>query len=91
VTEDEIMRAREITKGRILIDMEDSGEIAHDFIYDKLILGEITPYDDEIKKFQSVTRDDIKRVANKFLDLDKIVFSGVGPLIDESSISSLIR
>jgi len=91
ISDSEIARAKEIIKGRILIDVEDSGGIAHDFLYDELMLGEIEPYNIEIEKFNSVTKDDITRVANKFLDLSKIVFSGVGPEIADTSILSLLK
>jgi len=75
----ELQRAKEIIKGRLLIQLEDSEAVAS-FLAKQLILGHsIETPDETIKHIDAVTAEDIQNTAAELFTAEKLAFSTVGP------------
>lgn len=65
VTPEELTRAKEFTKGRLRLELETTNGVAFWLSYQELLLGEIKTIDDELALVESVTAEDVKRVASE--------------------------
>lgn len=91
VTAEELKRAKEITKGGILIGLEDSETLADMLVATELNQnGFLTP-EEVIKHFLSVTEDEVLSVAQKYLNFDKLVITAVGPKINKKALNKIMR
>lgn len=90
VNSSELIRAKEMIKGSLLIDLEDSEELACAYAFDEILINKIEEPEQMIKKIDSITEIQIQEVAKKYLQLDKIILSVVGEGINEENINKLI-
>ncbi|MCX8126990.1 MAG: insulinase family protein, partial [Dehalococcoidia bacterium] len=72
VPEYELAKAKELAKGRLLLRMEDSRNVAGWMGAQELLTGRIMTVDEVITEIENVTTDDIKRVANSLFTTDKL-------------------
>ncbi|MEC9445585.1 MAG: hypothetical protein VYC59_02260, partial [Chloroflexota bacterium] len=78
-SEQELNKAREYTKGRLLLRMEDTRAVAS-WLGAQELLQDIVRTPDEVVGFlDSVQPSDISRVASEFLNDDKMRLAVVGP------------
>lgn len=91
VPEDELAKAKELAKGRLLLRMEDSRNVAGWLGAQELLTGRIMSVDEVIAGIEAVTTADIKRVANRLLVTDKLNLAVVGPPTSRSTISRLLK
>jgi predicted Zn-dependent peptidase len=89
LTEDELHRAKEFTKGRLRLDLETTNGVAFWLTYQELLLGEINDIEDELRMVDLVTAEDIRRVANSVL-LSPIQAAVIGPFTRESAFRAAI-
>jgi predicted Zn-dependent peptidase len=90
LTEEELHRAKEFTKGRLRLDLETTNGVAFWLTYQELLLGEIKDIDDELRMVDAVTAADIRRVANSVLRAP-IQAAIIGPFTRESAFRSAIE
>ena len=83
--ESEVVKAREMTKGRMLLRMEDTRNVVAWLGSQELIVGEILTPDDVVALVDSIGPDDLKSVARRLLATEKLTLAVVGP-IDEKAI-----
>jgi len=67
VSQEELVRAKEFTKGRLRLELETTNGVAFWLTYQELLLGEILTIDEELAHVEAVTAADLKRVANEVL------------------------
>jgi predicted Zn-dependent peptidase len=65
IKDEEVSRAKEILKGVMALEKEDSYELAWLFGHQELLQKETLNYEQIIKKIDSVEKSDIKRIARK--------------------------
>lgn len=70
INDEEVSRAKEILKGAMALEKEDSYELAWLFGHQELLQRETLNYEQIIKKIDSVEKSDIKRVAKKIFGGD---------------------
>ena len=75
----EIAKARELIKGRLLINMEDSSNVANFFAGKYLLENKLTTTDEIIKKLEMVTKNDIQQLAVQIFTPQNLNFALVGP------------
>ncbi len=90
VPEGELAKAKELAKGRLLLRMEDSRNVAAWMGAQELLTGRIMTLDEVINGIDAVTTDDIKRVANQLFVTDKLNLAVVGPVKNRSVLSRLL-
>lgn len=75
----ELARAKEYLYGRLLIGFEDSSELASHYLMSELLTGQVRTPAEVAKTYTSITAAELKRVAEKYLDPEKMALSYVGP------------
>ncbi len=76
---DELTRAKEMLKGRILLSFEDSANVANFFAYNKLIEGKIKDPAALLKKVDAVTGADVIDLAKTIFVSGHLNFAIIGP------------
>jgi predicted Zn-dependent peptidase len=79
VPEDELARAKELAKGRLLLRMEDTRAVSGWLGGQELLLGRVRTVDDIVASIDSVTSSDVQRVARELLVGDQLNLAVVGP------------
>jgi predicted Zn-dependent peptidase len=79
INKQEIIKAKELLKGRLLLSMEDSFNVASFFGTKNLLEGKIESPLELIKKIEKVTDDEIVALANELFQRDKLNFALIGP------------
>ncbi len=91
VTEAEWAQALELTKGRMMLRMEESRAVSSFLGIQELLRNEVETVDDIIAKIAAVTREDIHRVANRIIKSDNLVLSIVGPFDDTAHFEEMLK
>ncbi len=79
VKREELKKAKELIKGRLLLSMEDSFNVASFFGTKKLLQNEIETQEDVIKKLEKVTVDDIVSIASDVFKPERLNLAVIGP------------
>ncbi len=91
VPEEEITKAKEFSKGRLLLGMEDSRSVAGWLGGQELISGQILTVDEAVAALEAVTAADIQRVAQELFRPEKLNLAVVGPFKKETAFSKLLK
>lgn len=78
VSEGELARAKEFTKGRLRLELETTNGVAFWLTYQESLLGEIKTIDEELALVDAVTAEDLRRVAATILR-EPTQMSVIGP------------
>jgi len=89
LTDEELHRAKEFTKGRLRLDLETTNGVAFWLTYQELLIGEIKDIEDELIMVEAVTAADIRRVATSVLR-SPIQAAVIGPFTRESAFRAAI-
>lgn len=84
VAEDELVRAKEFTKGRLRLELETTNGVAFWLTYQQLLFGQIKTIDEELALVDAVTAADVKRVAIQLI-AEPLQMSVVGPFTREGA------
>jgi predicted Zn-dependent peptidase len=90
LTDEELLRAKEFTKGRLRLDLETTNGVAFWLTYQELLLGGIRSIEDELRLVDAVTAADVRRVANSVLR-EPLQMAVIGPFTRESGFRSAIE
>ena len=87
----ELTKAKEYTKGRLLLRMEDTRAVASWLGSQELLRGRIATLDEAIKNIDAVTTSGVARVARRLFDGDKLRLAVVGPHRGDKLFLRLLR
>ena len=90
LSDEELQRAKEFTKGRLRLDLETTNGVAFWLTYQELLLGEIRSIEDELRLVDAVSASDVRRVANSVLR-SPIQMAVIGPFTKESTFEIAIE
>lgn len=82
VREADIARSKEMLRGRLLLSLEDSFNIAHLYGLGQLHENKIESPEERIAKIMRVTKDEIVRLARELFTGEKLNFAIIGPFAD---------
>jgi predicted Zn-dependent peptidase len=91
VPEDELVKAKELTKGRLLLRMEDTRSVSGWLGVQELLTGKVKSVDEVVEQVDAVTVDDLRRVANDLFCSDHLAMAIVGPFRTEKRFASLLK
>jgi predicted Zn-dependent peptidase len=83
ISESELNKAKEMAKGRLLLSMENSRNVAGWYGAQELLTGKIMTVDDVTQIIEKLTLDDIKRVAQDLFVTSKLNLAAVGPIKEQ--------
>lgn len=80
ITAEELARAKEFQRGRLLLALEDSSRAADWYARQALLIGRIDTPQERLRKVFAVTKADVRRAAAEVLSPRRMAVSAVGPL-----------
>lgn len=89
-SEEELHKARELSKGRLMLRMEDTRAVSGWIGGQQLLLGKVRSVDDAVAEMDAVTIDDVRRVAHDLIVLSKARLAVVGPYRSDKRFASLL-
>jgi predicted Zn-dependent peptidase len=84
VSDEELTRAKEFTKGRLRLELETTNGVAFWLTYQALLLGQIKTVEEEIALVDAVSVADVKRVAEEVL-AGPLQMAVIGPFTRDSA------
>jgi len=91
ISEAELGKAKEIAKGRLLLSLESSRNVAAWLGAQELLTSRILTTDEVISLVEAVTIEDLKRVAQQLLTSEKLNLAIVGPVKEEKPLARLLK
>lgn len=91
ITAEELQRAKEMWKGRMVLTLEDSYNVANWFGSRELLEGKITTPDEVLTEIDKVTTSDIQRVAKDIFKTEKLNLAVVGPFKEKDKFDTLLK
>ena len=91
VAEEELHRARELLKGRLLLRMEDTRAVAAWSGVQELLTKKVLSVADVVNSLDAVQPNDISTIASRFLNRDELNLAVVGPYQDIEPFKLALR
>lgn len=90
-TAEELTKVRELSKGRLLLRMEDTRAVSGWLGGQELLLGEVRDVEKAVAEMEAVTLQDLSRVAGELLRDERFHLAVVGPFRSDKRFASLLR
>lgn len=87
VSASELKKAREFVKGKLLLSLEASDEVAQFIALQEVLLGRILTPDDVFRLLDAVGPADIQRVAHRYLRPEQLRLTAIGPELRKEDLS----
>ena len=91
IPETEMQKAREISKGRLLLRMEDSRNVAGWLGGQEMLTDHILTLDEVIDIIDSITVEQVQQIARQTISIEKSRLAIVGPINDSSYLNKLLK
>lgn len=91
VSNEELTKAKEMSKGRLLMRMEDSRSVAGWTGGQEILTGDILSVEDVVEKVDAVTVDEVCEMARAVLVGDQLRLAVVGPKADGVDLDRLLE
>ncbi len=88
---EELTKARELSKGRLVLRMEDTRAVSAWLGGQELLLAKVNSIDDAIAEMGAVTLQDMQRVARELLVGERLHLAVVGPYRSDKRFGRLLR
>jgi predicted Zn-dependent peptidase len=89
LTEEELGRAKEFTKGRLRLELESTNGVSFWLAYQELLMGSIKTIEEEVELVDAVTAHDIRRVATDVLRTP-IQMAVIGPFAKDAAFRAAV-
>ncbi len=91
IPEAELIKAKELSKGRLLLRLEDSRSVAGWSGVQELLLGQVLSVDEVLSLIEAITIEDLKRIARELFVTEKLNLAIVGPISKEEPLAELLK
>jgi predicted Zn-dependent peptidase len=91
VTASELSRAKEYTKGRMVLGLEDTHSVAWWLGGNEALLGEVRDLDDVLARVDGVTIDDVQRLAQNLFTDEWLRLAMIGPHRSPAQFEALLH
>ncbi len=91
IPEEELTKAKELTKGRLLLRMEDTRSVSGWLGVQELLNGRVRTVDEVVEKIEAVTTADLQRMAATMFRTDALNLAIVGPYRSDRRFRSLLK
>lgn len=86
----ELTKARELSKGRLMLRMEDTRNVSGWIGAQDLLMGNVRSIEDAVAEMDAVTLEDLQRVAREIIDPAKLHLAVVGPYRSDKKFAALV-
>ena len=91
VPETELSKAKEMSKGRLLLRMEDSRNVAGWVGGQEVLSGRVLSVDQVISIVEAITADELKQLARELMVGSQLRLAVVGPVASSESLEELLK
>jgi len=91
IPEAELTKVKEFSKGRMLLRMEDTRSVASWLGGQELLTGQIRTVDEVVEIIDSITAEDLQRVAKNLFVTEKLNLALVGPFRAEKRLAGILK
>jgi predicted Zn-dependent peptidase len=91
VPEGELVKAKELAKGRLLLRMEDSRSVAGWMGGQEILTGRILTVERITRIIDAITADEIKELARELLVASQLRLAVVGPVAEDEPLERLLK
>jgi predicted Zn-dependent peptidase len=91
VTEEELHKAKELSKGRLLLRLEDTRAVSAWLGGYEMLSGAVQTPEEIVALIEAVTLEDVRRVAHKVLDERQLSLAIVGPFKSDRRFAPLLK
>lgn len=91
VTAEELKRAKEFMKGKLILQLEDSANLISWLGEQKILTNKVESSATKLKKINAVTRAAVKKVAKQIFDFKKINLGLIGPFKEKSRFLNIFK
>ncbi|MBI4201791.1 MAG: insulinase family protein [Chloroflexi bacterium] len=91
IPEEELSKAKEYAKGRLLLRMEDTRAVAGWAGAQEILYGQVMTVDDVVDQVDAITTDDALRAARTYLTTEKLKLAVVGPYRSDRQFQALLK
>lgn len=91
VPEEELTKAREYSKGRLLLRMEDSHSVSGWMGGQEILTGRIRTVDEVVRIIDAITVEQLQKLAKELLIGDKVRLAVVGPVPEDEPLESILK
>jgi len=91
VSEEELVRAKELIKGRLLLRMEDTRAVSDWCGAQEILSSQVRPVDEVLELVEEVTEGDLQRVARQIMVSERLNLAVVGPFRSSSRFLRILR
>jgi predicted Zn-dependent peptidase len=89
-TTDELTKARELSKGRLMLRMEDTRNVSGWIGGQEMLMGSVRSIEEAVAEMDAVTLEDLQRVAREIIDPAKLYLAVVGPFRSDKRFAGLL-
>jgi len=90
VTAEELIKAKDYLKGKLLIELEDSLQVALEYTDSWLLEGRVRTPEEAVAGVEAVTLEDISRLATEILQQQRLNLVVLGPYKDSKKFEKLL-
>ncbi len=91
IPESELSKAKELSKGRLLLRMEDSHSVAGWMGGQEILTGHILSVDQVISIVDAITAEELKQLAQELLVASQLHLAVVGPIPNDEPLEELLK
>lgn len=91
IPESEIVKAKELSKGRLLLRMEDSRNVAGWVGGQEILTGRILSLEQIVSIIDAITAEDLKQIAEELLVGSQLRLAVVGPIAADKPLEELLK
>jgi len=90
VTDEELQRAKDFLDGKLTLKFEDTFEWARWYGMQELMEENLKTPQEKLAEYMAVTKDDITRVAQQYINMNTVNLAIIGPFTDEEHFKKLL-
>ena len=91
VPEAELSKAKELSKGRLLLRMEDSRSVAGWTGGQEILTGQILSVDQVMSTIDAITAEELRQLAQELLVSSQLRLAVVGPVAEDEPLAELLK
>ena len=91
VPEAELSKAKELSKGRLLLRMEDSHSVAGWMGGQEILTGQILSVDQVMSIIDAITAEELRQIAQELLLESQLRLAVVGPVAEDEPLAELLK
>jgi len=91
IPQEELVKAKELSKGRLLLRMEDSRNVSGWIGGQEILTGEILTVDQVTAIIDAITADEISSLAQELLSESQLRLAVVGPVAEDEPLDRLLK